>query len=418
MTEEVLRQLKGKRASSEAVMALGPRAALRKGLALPDTFSIDLYSGSTLDQKGSNRCWILASMNPLRREAARRLGISESGFFLSSGYIAFYDQLERSELFLDRITRTRGKSVGEIIDLLRSPIPDTGQWHRFSYLADKYGVVPSSSMPETFNFSDPSLCSRLLSEYLRKCAWELREECPEEELEERKLAFLSVIYGYLCRNYGEPAEMVSFSYVGADGNKKEVNLTPRSFYRDVCGAHPEDYIFFINHPSEAYPYLRTYTEREDLTRGYDTMLNVDIDTLRRLTLRQLQAGEMVVFGSDSRQQNDGTAGAMDACLFDYKGVLGIDLSMSKEMRIKYHNIQATHIMTFDGVETEDGKPSRWKALNSRGDSFGRGGHYVMTDSWFSEYVLSAVIRKDLVDDYLLEAYEKEPLLMPVSERYL
>ena len=424
ITKDMLENFRSGWASSDKsrqkeVMEGNARASLREDVisSLPPSFSIDLWEGGTIDQKESNRCWILASMNPLRQEAMKRLGIGEN-FLLSSNYISFYDQLERSALFLSRIAETCDKELDEIEDLLRLPVPDTGQWYRFSFLADKYGVVPLISMPDTACFTQPRSFSLILNEYLRKCAWQIREEKSRTEREEAITGMISDIYGYLCRFMGTPPETVSFSYIGSDGKERAVRgMSPKAFYRECCGAHPEDYVMLINHPSKDYPSDVAYTEREDLSRGYDTLLNVDMPVMKSLVLRQLEEGEQVVFGADVRKQNDSVSGAMDPCLYDYKGYLGIDLTMPKDMRIRYHSIQGTHIMSFDGAVRHDGRVY-WKVLNSRGDTFGRNGHYIMSDSWFDEYVLSAVVRKDLLSDELLEAWEKPPVFMPRKARYI
>ena len=75
-------------------------------------------------------------------------------------------------------------------------------------------------------------------------------------------------------------------------------------------------------------------------------------------------------------------------------------------------------MSFSGVNLRpDGTPDRWKVQNSYGAGMGIAGHYVMSDSWFDEYVLSVVVRKDLADPALVEAYEKTPLPMSMKEWY-
>lgn len=428
ITKQLLERLEADWRSSDhwtqpAVMAEGHRASIRREVSeeLPYSFSIDLWNGGTINQFNSNRCWILASMNPLRQEAMKRLGMKEDeNFMLSSGYICFYDQLERCASFLNRITETLGSPFEEIEELLRFPVDDRGQWYRFAAIAETYGVVPLSCMPDTECFKEPKTMNRLLQEYLRRCACILREETSPSEAEQKKQELLSVIYGYLCRFLGEPVKSVGLEYTDCDGKRRKLEgITPLDFFHEYCNGHCEDYIYMINHPSPAWPMLQTYTDRKDLSRGFDTMLNVDIPTMKQLAIRQLQAGEQVVFGADVRQQNDRMLGVMDPELYDFECVLGLPLSMTKEQRIKYHNIQCTHIMSFDGVELdEEGRPLRWKVLNTRGEEFGHKGHYVMSDTWFEEYVLSIVIRKDLAGEDILRAFEKPPVYMSKKARFI
>ena len=70
-------------------------------------FSHSVPSKGITDQKSSGRCWLFTGMNVLRAKmiASENLG----SFEFSQVYSFFYDQLEKSNLFLQGVIDTRKK---------------------------------------------------------------------------------------------------------------------------------------------------------------------------------------------------------------------------------------------------------------------------------------------------------------------
>lgn len=91
-------------------------------------------------------------------------------FFFSHNYSFFWDQLEKSNLFLQGIIDTRKKPIDDrtVAWLFRNPIGDGGQFTGVSDNLTKYGVVPSEVMPETTNSNNTSRLSSLIAKVLRQ----------------------------------------------------------------------------------------------------------------------------------------------------------------------------------------------------------------------------------------------------------
>ena len=130
----------------------------------------------------------------------RRLG-SE----FSQNYCSFYDLLEKSNLFLQAIIDTRELPMDDrkVDWLLRNPIGDGGQFTGVSNLIMKYGVVPKSAMPETYQSNNTSSMATILKLKLREYALELRQLKPAKA-DERKEAMLTEIYRILVECLGVP----------------------------------------------------------------------------------------------------------------------------------------------------------------------------------------------------------------------
>ena len=159
ITPEVLYQLQGSYTGSAADKAL--RNAISSGgiqsIALnqghtqtPDThFSIEVKSTGISDQQKSGRCWLFTGTNVLRNRAMKTLGMKN--FFFSQVYLFFYDQLEKSNLFLQGIIDTRKKALDDQIVtwLFQHPLSDGGTYTGVADLVTKYGLVPQDVTAET-----------------------------------------------------------------------------------------------------------------------------------------------------------------------------------------------------------------------------------------------------------------------------
>tara|TARA_A100001015_G_C14341636_1_gene463285 strand:+ start:35 stop:394 length:360 start_codon:yes stop_codon:yes gene_type:complete len=63
-----------------------------------------------------------------------------------------------------------------------------------------------------------------------------------------------------------------------------------------------------------------------------------------------------------------------------------------------HNLP-NHAVAITGVEVNSGgKPLKWRLHNSYGNSFGSKGVLHVADSWFNQYVFSATLRRDYINE--------------------
>ena len=126
------------------------------------------------NQKSSGRCWGFAGLNLFRIYLGRKHNIRN--FEFSQTYFMFWDKLEKSNYFLNSIIQTAESSSDSriIMHLLESPIQDGGQWDMWVNLINKYGVVPKSEMPETYQSSQSMRMNRMITRKLREFAKELR----------------------------------------------------------------------------------------------------------------------------------------------------------------------------------------------------------------------------------------------------
>ena len=382
-------------------------------------FSEEIDTGKVTNQKQSGRCWMFAGLNILRQRIIEKYGIKD--FELSQCYTMFYDKLEKSNYFFERIIDTLDEAVDSrvVMWILGNPIQDGGQWDMLCNVIEKYGVVPKYVMPETFQSSKSVEMNRLLSAKLRQGAIKLRSLYEEKKgikaIGKEKEKLMSSVYNMLCCFLGTPPEKFDFEYKDTDNKYNRIeNLTPMEFYKNYAGADLRNYVSVINAPTKDKKFNTSYTVQflGNVEGGNEIKyLNVDIDTFKELAIKQLKDHESVWFGCDVGKMSDRMSGVMDTDLYNYGEVLNTDFKMTKGERLDYCESCLTHAMVLTGVDIIDGKSKHWKVENSWGEDRGDKGYFTMSDAWLDEYTYQVVINKKYLSDVQRKAYDKEPVML-------
>ncbi|GEL12567.1 pepC2 protein [Lapidilactobacillus concavus DSM 17758] len=371
-------------------------------VAMTPNFSVEIQTGAVANQKQSGRCWMFAALNTMRHPLQDQFNLK--GFELSQNYTNFWDKFEKSNFFYENVIATANLPLGDrkVDFLLATPQQDGGQWDMLCALIEKYGLVPKSIMPETYNSSRSMELNSTLNTKLRKDAIELRQQVAagksEDEINATKTQMLNEVYRLLVFTLGKPP--VKFDWEYTDDDKQyhiEKDLTPQSFFKKFVGWNLEDYLSLINSPTEDKPYNHLYTVDllGNVVGGRQVRhLNLKIEDFKALAIKQLQAGETVWFGSDVGKSSDRKEGIMDTNVYQREDLLDIDLSMSKAERLDHGESLMTHAMVLTGVDLVNGKPTKWKVENSWGEKAGNfKGYFIMSDAWFDEYVYQVVINR-------------------------
>ncbi|WP_047998919.1 aminopeptidase C [Lactiplantibacillus herbarum] len=382
-------------------------------------FSIDLDTGDVGNQKQSGRCWMFAALNTMRHSLADKFNLKH--FELSQNYTFFWDKFEKANHFYENVLATADQptSSRKVAWLMTTPQQDGGQWDMLVAIIQKYGIVPKSVMPETYNSSKSAEINSTLNLKLRKDAVELRElvaaGTSEDDIQDRKAKMLNEVYRMLAYAFGEPVSNFDWEY--RDDNKQyhiEQNLTPQSFFEKYIGWNLDDYVSVINAPTDDKPYNHTYTVEMlgNVLGGREVKhLNVTMADFKQLAIKQLQAGQSVWFGCDVGQSSDRQQGVMATDVYNKDELFSVDLAMSKAERLDYGESMMTHAMVITGVDIVNGQPTKWKVENSWGNKVGTKGFFVMSDAWMDEYCYQVVVNKEFLSDELKSAQAEEPTVL-------
>lgn len=393
---------------------------LKAQAKMEPVFSIDLDVGNVSNQKQSGRCWMFAALNTMRHDMKTNFKVAKD-FELSQNFTYFWDKLEKANYFYQNVLETADKPTSDrtVSWLMTTPQQDGGQWDMIVAIIEKYGVVPQSVMPETYNSSKSSEINSTLNLKLRKDAVDLRELVAAgtslEKIEVVKEAKLTEIYRLLAYSFGEPPATFDFEYRDSDNEYHiDKNLTPKTFYEKFIGWDLDEYVSIINGPTDDKPYDNMYTVDRlgNVVDGRPIRhLNVNMADFRDVAIKQLQSGESVWFGCDVGQSSERQIGIMDTELYHKDELFNIDLALSKAERLDYGESLMTHAMVLTGVDLVNDQATKWKVENSWGEKVGNKGFFVMSDDWMEEYCYQVVVNKKFLPEKLQAILKEEPKVL-------
>ncbi len=430
ITPEMLEKIKSEQPNTAADRALRTALAgssinqLAKNPNNPASsdlyFSHSVPSKGITDQQSSGRCWLFTGMNVMRAKMIKKYNLG--AFQFSQSYSFFYDQLEKSNLFLQAVIDNAKKPMDDkLVEwLFKNPLSDGGTFCGVQDVMMKYGAVPAEVMPESYNANNTSRMSSIIALKLREYGLALRQGAAKGQkpavLEKRKVEMLGTIYRILSTCLGEPPTTFKWTMKDAKGRPISTKeYTPKSFYEEYVGEDlKNNYVMLMNDPSR--PYHRTYTIDMD-RHSYDgaqwTYLNLPIEEIKPLTIASIKDSTMMYFSCDVGKFYDSKTGVLSTENFDYATLFDTDFPMDKADRIRTFASASSHAMTLMAVDLDaEGKPTKWKVENSWGPNSGVAGHLIMTDKWFDEYMFRVVIEKRFVPEKLLKLYNHEPTRLP------
>ncbi|AHI56784.1 aminopeptidase C [Listeria ivanovii] len=402
-----------------SIMKNGIKAATENPVAkvkVQPIFSHEVTTDKVSNQQQSGRCWMFAALNTFRHKLNGTLGLKD--FELSQNYTNFWDKLEKANYFLENIIETAQEDEDSrlVSWLLDTPQQDGGQWDMLVSIIEKYGIVPKSAMPETFQSSKSADLNHLLNERLRTDAVILRKAVKNKvSVTQLKEEMLAEIYQLLVMSLGEPPKTFDFEYRNKDNEfKQALQISPTDFFKRYIDIDLRDYVPLINAPTKDKPFNQVFTVDYlgNIVGGAPIRyLNVEMDVLKKAAAKQIQNGETVWFGCDVGQLSERTSGIMDTNIFLLNQAFGFKTTMTKAERLDYKHSMLTHAMVLTGVNVVDGEVNRWKVENSWGEAIGNKGYFVASDAWMDEFTFQVVVRKKYLSDELLNAFKQEPITL-------
>ena len=427
ITEEMMQEIRSGQTNSQAEKAARNALALNSvselatnadNLAMIDTnFSHRVRTKGITDQHQSGRCWLFTGLNVLRAKMIDDLDLAELTF--SHNYLFFYDQLEKSNLFLQGVIDTKHLPMDDrqVEWLFKNPLSDGGQFTSVSNLVMKYGVVPAEIMPENYQSNNTTQVGNLLKLKLREYGLVLRAQKDRRAPVALKTEMLKEIYSMLVRAYGVPPTEFEWTLRNKEGEVISTkNYTPQSFYKEYFGDIDleNNYVMVMNDPSREY--YKVYEIEYD-RHVYDgdnwVYLNLPIDEVKALAIASIKDNTAMYFSCDVGKYLLSKKGTLDIANFDYESLMGVEFPMNKEERIRTFASGSSHAMTLIAVDLdEQGNAKKWMVENSWGPSAGWKGNLIMTDEWFEEYMFRVVVDKKYIPAETLKLLEQKPIMLP------
>ena len=399
-----------------ATTSISTLATNGDNLAMCDThFSHQVKTKGITDQRSSGRCWLFTGLNVLRAKMITKHELKE--FEFSQNYLSFYDLLEKSNLFLQGIIDTRNLPLDDrkVEWLLKSPIGDGGQFTGVSNLITKYGAVPKSAMPETYQSNNTRDMRMILSLKLREYALTLRS-AKKAELQSLKTTMLTEIYGILVKCLGVPPTEFEWSrYNSKDELVSTKVYTPKSFYEEFVGEDLEsNYVMIMNDPTREYGKVYEIDYDRHVYDGENWLyINLPIERVKEIAIASIKDNTAMYFSCDVGKFFDRKKGVLDIANLDYESLFDTTLPMDKRQRVSTFASGSSHAMTLIAVDIDNnGKTTKWMIENSWGPTSGYKGNVIMTDEWFNEYMFRLVAERKYVPADVLKMLDQKPVLLP------
>lgn len=373
------------------------------------------------NQGMSGRCWMFAGLNIFRHGLINALDLES--FEFSETYLFFWDKLERANCFLQYFIENFPKTNSKEFDWqMRHCLDDGGFWMDFAQLVDKYGVVPISAMPETYqsdwsedmNIAIQKRLKARVSEF-----YSLKNKDPEK-LRKMKEETIQQIYDILVKYLGEPPEKFSW-FFERDDDENSTNaigdMSPTKFKDMVIHETSlvNDFVALCNIPNEKYYEMYEISNTSQIQGGKNTMvLNVPTYELRKYAKKSILSHIPVWFACDVFKGFHPMYSALNEKLTDDSLLFGeYGKGFTKEKKVEFRVLEGTHAMCLVGVNLDkSGSPEDWQVENSWGyydnETPGLDGFLSMSDEWFENNVTQIVVHKDLLTRTLSKVLTKTP----------
>ncbi|MGN1265219.1 MAG: C1 family peptidase, partial [Muribaculaceae bacterium] len=354
--------------SQTSLSVLATDISTLKGVTRSE-FSYQVNTKGITNQKQSGRCWLFTGLNVLRSQAINKHNLPK--LELSQVYLFFFDQLEKSNLFLQGVIDTADKPFDDrFVDwLFSNPLSDGGTFTGVADLVEKYGVVPKEAMPETYSSNNTSQIASQMKWQLRDYGMQLRKlaagGAQKKQLEAEKVKMLGNIYHILTLAYGVPPTEFRWEFKTASGNLvSDKTYTPKSFYKELWGDYNlnQQTVLVMNDPSREYGKVYRIEYDRHTYDGHDWLyLNLPMDQIKPIAIEMIKNNEAMYISCDVGKFLNRSLGTCDMQNFDYKALLGIDLTMDKRERILTHASGSSHAMTLIAVDVDAATkaPIRW-----------------------------------------------------------
>lgn len=389
-------------------------------------FNVELPESKRYDQKDSWKCWIFGGLNLIKYNIAKNLDMNVMDLELSSNHISFYDKLEKSNNVYENVINLENTEFDYLRknEVLKFCVSEGGYWDMFVSIVNKYGIIPYSYNFDAVESTAVQRVEYLYTEKIKKDVLKLIElkksKVDINSLRKEKDKFLQENYTLLCKIYGEPLTKFDFEYKDKDGNYKRIkNLTPIEFKNKFLDLKLENFVTIGNTPMYNKEYYKIYQKKylgNIYEKSYVKYLNLPIEDLKELTIKQLKDNIPVYMGAHILKFRDKKSGVLDIRLYNYEDTLKMK-RLSKEESLNLYDISMHHIMSFTGVNLVDDKPQRWKVEDSYGDKEKVNGYYIMNDNFFDEFVLSVVIDKKYLSENQLKLLDQKPIEFAVEEPF-
>ena len=345
--------------------------------------SIDNVDYLTDYQGATSYCWMYASVALLKEYIIKKYSLDNFGF--SYSYLQFWDKYERMKYAVEKIYKNEFKDE-DIVGDLDFLCGDKGDFQIFVSLINKYGIVSSDAMKQTYSITNASGINWILNNYLINLIEKVKGN---RQLD--KDVVLNEVKNLLESFYGNPPEQFE---VNIGGN---IKITPTGFYKKYLDNVLNNYVAVGNF-CEEYKYVNKVCEYKKRFNFIDERKSSFINLTKKdfidVVLEQLKHHSTYI--ALKVTDADLKRGLFHDRLYNFNEVLGVDVELNKHNFIKYKTSVSEHALLLTGVDVKDEKIEKWK-IKDNNKFVGKDGYCGLLDGWFDKYVTYVVVDKNILN---------------------
>jgi bleomycin hydrolase len=297
--------------------------------------------------------------------------------------------------------------------MLGDHLSDGGWWNTFSNLINKYGIVPKSAMPETYQSDYSEDMNDIILDRLQAAVHEIHSNKSDvNKMQEIKNNTVKQIYNILVKFLGQPPENFTWSFTNEEDESVSIdNMNPMSFKELVMpDIDMNDFVVLTNIPDiDKYAFYKKYEveNTNNVVEGKNfTFVNLPIHELTKYAQKSIDNGLPVWFAGDITKDYHPVYSTLDKKMMNTDLLFGEAYKMNKGQKILYKNHEANHAMVLTGYNMKDGVVSSYQVENSHGygnnEEVGHDGFLCMDSQWFEDHLFQIVIHKKFLSRNIMK----------------
>lgn len=351
-------------------------------------FNIEVPDVKIYNQYNSYQCNIYAFLRVVKDILRKNTDLNVSELDLSSNYIHFFDQLEKSNSLYNDLIDCECLSLEKINAKVNQYIGSFGTFHFCREIVNKYGLVLTENMQEVNDCYDDFLVVELLKNKIKCDAVALIEARSKDDKIRMKKKLLYEVYQFLSKVYGEPPTSFEFH---------EKMVTPIQFKNTYIQNILDEYITVTSFSKKSF--FDSYSFIPNLyLNASEKILSLPDEHITNAIICQLRDGVSVWFSAEVSTILDYDLNILDDQLYRFHELFNIK-NVSKNHQIHLDLIQYDHAMCITGALVEGKVVKQFKVDNSLGEHGKYKGHLIMTPSFLKNRVITTIIHKKYLEDY-------------------
>ncbi len=360
------------------------KSSFNESIELEFKFNIETPSTKIYNQLDSHQCNIYVFLRVVKDILLKNSNIDIENLDISSNYINFFDKLEKANALYNDLINTKHLTLEIINQKVNRYIGSYGTFHFAREIVNKYGLVPTHAMAEVNKEYNDILTIDLLRTKIKSDAITLIKKNKKEK-SNIKNELMNEVYVFLAKVYGNPP--LSFKF----NNKL---TTPTEFKNTYLQNELDNYITLTSFNKEQFFSSFSFIPSIYLNKK-ENIISVSNNEIKKAIIDQLKDGISVWISIEESTASDYEEGILDNKLYNINSLLNIK-EIDKNQKLALDIINYDHAVCITGALVEDSDIKQFKVDNSFGNYGKYKGQFIMTNDFFDNNVITAIINKKYI----------------------